>query len=92
VTNEDLDGIDRALSPLVLGVGNTAQAIDVATRFNASVEQARSSLAAARAAHEQGRSVDSDVEVRLKAYALMFAGERERIVRDWAISLARSAR
>ncbi len=86
MTTQDLDCIDRALSVLVIGDGYCAGAKSAAQRFNSQIQQERSRLKCARATHEQARRVSPDVEIELRASAVMYVVERERIVRLWSIS------
>jgi hypothetical protein len=87
VTTEDLDCIDRALSLLLIHDGYSAEAKSAALRFNSRIQQERSRFEGARAMHEQGRAVSPDVEIELRASAVMYTVERERIVRLWKIPL-----
>jgi hypothetical protein len=52
---------------------------DAARRFNVRLEQERSALDSARAAYREFGSMSLEVDVTLKAMAVMFSVERERI-------------
>jgi hypothetical protein len=86
MTLEELDTIERALTVLPVRDGDCAAAKSVAREFNALVQQERARLAAARAMIEQARALSPESEIELKAYAVMVASERERIVRQWGMS------
>jgi hypothetical protein len=87
MTTEDLTGIDRALSALVIHDGYSAGAKSAALRFNAQIDEERSRFERARAIHERAGAVSPDVEIELRASAAMYLAERERIVRRWRIPL-----
>jgi hypothetical protein len=77
----ELDGIGHALKPLVVSDACSSYVKDAVRRFNARLGQERARLEGARATREQSGSVPLEVEVALKAYAVMFAVERERMMR-----------
>jgi hypothetical protein len=89
MTTEELDRIDRALLLLILRDCHTARARDVALQYNARIHEARSRLASARDLLLRSHPISSETEIELSAYAVMYAGERERIVRQWGLSLTR---
>jgi hypothetical protein len=88
MTLEELEAIDRALSQLAVDEGDPARAKNEVKRFNAELQKGRARLASVRAAM-QGSSVPPELEVELRAYALMFARERERIAELWGMPLSR---
>jgi hypothetical protein len=87
MTSEELDSIDHALSALAIHDGFCAGAKAAALRFNARVQQERSRCEGARATHEQARAVPADLEIELRAAAIMYVVERERIAARWRIPL-----
>ncbi len=87
MTNEDLDGIDRALRVIVVPDGYSAGAKDAALRFNARLHEERSRFERARATYEETHTVSAQLEIELRASAAMFAVERERLVRFWRLPL-----
>jgi hypothetical protein len=87
MTTGDLDCIDRALSVLVIHDGYSTGAKSAALRFNSQIQEERSRFECARATHEHARAVSLVVEIELRASAVMYEVERERIVRLWNIRL-----
>lgn len=87
MTIEDLDRIDRDLKVLVVRPADTARARNIALTFNAEVQQARARLACVRTTHAESRVISPELAVELEAYAVMYAVERERIVRQWGLAL-----
>jgi hypothetical protein len=85
MTTEDLDCIDRALSMLVVHPTCSLEAKSAVLRFNARIQPERSRLGSARAMQQEGCAVDPSIEIELKASAVMFAEERNRVVRLWRI-------
>jgi hypothetical protein len=73
---------------LVVDEGDSKRAKSEVTRFNAELQQGRARLASVRSAM-QGSSVPPELEIELRAYALMFAKERERIADLWGMPLSR---
>jgi hypothetical protein len=90
MTDEDLDCIERALVPLAVGEHLSARVKSIASQFNAQVDAARARVAAAREAAARAGSISSEERNELRAYAVMYSEERERLVRQWGISPART--
>jgi hypothetical protein len=90
MTHEDLDRIERTMVPLAVGEHLSARAKSIASQFNVQVDAARARIAAAREAAARAGSISSAELNELRAYAVMYAEERERLVRQWGISPARS--
>jgi hypothetical protein len=88
MTLEELEAIDRALSMLVVVEGDSKRAKSEVMRFNTELQKGRARLASVRSAM-QGSTVPAELEVELRAYALMFARERERIAELWGMPLSR---
>ena len=93
MTTQDLDRIDRELSALDAQGASCAEAKRAALRFNAQLEQERARLKGARATQGRARPIPMKLEIELRAAAVMYGVERERVVRRWNIPLrARVAR
>jgi hypothetical protein len=84
MTSEELDRLDGALKPLAVSSA-PAQARDAVRALNGELERARAQVAAAREVHGRTGAISAEVETLLRAYAVMYAQERERIVRHWGI-------
>lgn len=85
MTSEDLDGLDAALKPLVVSAA-PALAREAVRVLNAELEAARAQVAAAREVHSRTGAISVEIETLLRAYAVMYAQERERLVRHWGIA------
>ena len=83
MSSAELDRIEGMLTPLTVSDGCSDDAKDAVRRFNAKIEQERSRLGAARATLGESGSLPSDIAVALRAAAVMFTVERERIVRRY---------
>ncbi len=81
MTNVELDRIETALRPLAVSEACSSEVKDAVRRFNVHLEQERSALDSARATCREFGSVSLELDVTLKAMAVMFTVERERIVR-----------
>jgi hypothetical protein len=79
---EELDRIDQALRSLNGGTETPSEAWDAIQRFNAEIERQRAAVAAARLA---AGAVRPEVEVELRAAAVLYADERERLVRRFRL-------
>jgi hypothetical protein len=84
MTSAELDHLHGALKPLVVSSA-PAQARDAVRALNLELERARAQVAAAREVHGRTGAVSVEVETQLRAYAVMYAEERERVVRHWGI-------
>jgi hypothetical protein len=85
MTTEELESLDGALKPLVVAAA-PAQARDAVRALNVELERARAQVAAAREVHSRTGAIPVEVETQLRAYAVMYAQERERVVRHWGIA------
>lgn len=90
MTEDELDRIEKALVRLVVAEPVTARVRTIADHFNAQVDAARARVEAAREARARAGSISSEERNELQAYAVMYAEERERLVRQWGISQARA--
>jgi hypothetical protein len=96
MTTEELDGIASAVRGLMVddsvrpaGTKRAAQQLarwEFATRavqrFNVQVEAQRLLLERARAKHDSGERVPDELQVELRATAVLYGVERDRIVRS----------
>jgi hypothetical protein len=80
MSDTELDRIERLLEPLAASEACSPHVKEAVRRFNASVEQERSRLDAARAAYRESGAVPVEVAVALQAVAVMYSVERDRIV------------
>ena len=87
MTTEDLDCIDHALGEIPILHGFCAGAKGAALRFNSQVQLERARCEDARATHDQAGAVSPDIEIELRAAAVMYSAERERIASRWGILL-----
>jgi hypothetical protein len=87
MTSEELDRLDGALKPLVVSAV-PAQAREAVRALNVELERARAHVAAAREVHRRTGTISLEVQTQLRAYAVMYAQERERVVRHWGIARA----
>ena len=78
---EDLDRIDQALRTLTGGAETPAEAWDAIQRYNVEIERHRATVAAVRTAGV----VRPEVEVELRAAAVLYADERDRLVRRFRL-------
>jgi hypothetical protein len=79
---EELDRIDGALRILNGGSETPSEAWDAIRSFNAEIGRQRAAVAAARTA---AGAVKPEVEVELRAAAVLYADERERLVRRFRL-------
>jgi hypothetical protein len=79
MTSEELCHIDAELRPLSISVECCDDAHAAVGRFNARIEHERTRLHDARASLDGTGSLPLDLEVVLRAAAVMFKVERERI-------------
>jgi AMMECR1 domain-containing protein len=77
---EELDRIEQELKILNAAEAR-ADACDAIQRYNKEIERHRATIAAAR----QAGVVRPDVEVELRAAAVLYADERERLVRRFGL-------
>ena len=81
MSNDELDRIDVTLRLLSVPEICSPHAKAAIGRFNARIEQERSRVHVARASLGDSGSLPLDLEVVLRAAAVMFTVERERIAR-----------
>jgi hypothetical protein len=84
MTAEELEVMDRAFRLLAVRENDSAAARLAVRRFNAEVEQQRAMLATARS----GKLLTPEGEVELRAAAVLYAEERDRIVRRFGLHAA----
>jgi hypothetical protein len=81
MTAEELDRLDEAFRALSYRETDPAPARVEVQRFNAEIERQRALLASARA----GEALTPQREVELRAAAILYANERDRIVRRFGL-------
>jgi hypothetical protein len=79
---EELDRIDQALRSLTGSAETPAEAWDAIQRYNAEIGRQRAAVAAARSA---AGGVRPETEVELRAAAVLYADERDRLVRRFRL-------
>jgi hypothetical protein len=77
---EELDRIEHELKILSMADAR-ADACDAIQRYNTEIERHRATIAAAR----QAGMVRPEIEVELRAAAVLYAVERERLVRRFGL-------
>ncbi len=84
MTPDELDRIDSAFRALAVREGDSAHARLAVRRFNAEIERQRAAIAAARA----GKELTPQSEVELRAAAVLYTDERDRIVRRFGLHVS----
>jgi hypothetical protein len=84
MTAEELDRFDKAFRALACRETDSAPARMEVQRYNAEVERQRALLASARA----GEQLTPQSEVELRAAAILYANERDRIVRRFGLRVS----
>jgi len=84
MTAEELDRLEKAFRALAFRETDPAVARLEVQRYNAEVERQRALLASAR----NGEALTPQSEVELRAAAVLYANERDRIVRRFGLRLS----